>query len=648
MRSKTTGGGDQLQEPHGRLQTRLVAALLFVVLLPSLVGLYTTLELINARIQEQARYKIGTDLNLARALVQNEYSELKDKMIDLRRDLELPRAASDLVALERLIQSGTAKSLDIVLVTDAQGRVVARRAGAMTGDDVSGDFFVRRALRGQTLSGLQVISANRVRTEGIEERVKIAVVPSDNTYATETQVERRAMLVKAATPVHDARGKRCGALVVATLLNGNTHLVDAISAETRGDQVSLLIGPATVATTVRMADGRRALGTLISDAVGRRVLDAGRAFSGEARVWDHDSIAAYEPLKDIEGNIVGMLHVGTPTGPFVELRRNTIRGFGLIAFLTLGVALSIGAFGVHWTISPVQELAGVAQRMAAGDYSARAKTQRKDEIGLLCAEFNHMADQLQSQIDELNRLNQLKNEFIAVASHELRTPVTFIRSYIELINKGAYDDRPEELRERLAKIERNSVRLSSLLNDLLDLSKLERHELTIRHEELSVKALAEEVLGDVTQVASEKGLIVVSEFGDDELRVCGDEERLRRVFVNLLDNSVKFSKAGDTVRMRGSRRDDEDVEFVVEDTGAGMAEEDIPFIFSPFFQTEASIRRTHSGLGLGLSMAKNIIELHGGTIAVESRLGEGTRVTVALPSHKSAPVTESEASRQES
>ncbi|RJQ53014.1 MAG: HAMP domain-containing protein [Actinobacteria bacterium] len=614
------------------LHTRLLGALALLVLVPSIVGVLITLTAIDARIEEQAQYKIRTDLNLARAILERRQADLKDLLAELRRRIETEGLWGKPAIDALLERESAAGGLDVALVTDRGGRVLHRINSNLKGDSLAGDYFVRRAMSGRPVCGLDVASPGRLSIEGLRDRAAVGIIETPHSYLIDSRIERRGMLIKAATPVHDESGRMRGVLAVAVLVNRDSSLVDQVRSETRGDNTSILLGPVTIATNILTPEGKRALGTAVSEVVGRKVLDGGELYVGEALVGVREqySISAYEPIRDVKGEIAGILYVGTPMEPFDVLRRRTIAGFALIALSTLALTLVFGSAWILRAVRPIEDLASVAQRMGQGDFSARTETGRRDEVGVLCVEFNNMADKLQSQIEELGRLNELKSEFIAVASHELRTPLTFIRSYVELINKGAYDGQPEQLRERLEKIERNTMRLSSLLDDLLDLSKLERHELTIHAERLSMRRLIAELLSDVSAAARSKGLTLHTTLPDDPLPVKGDEERMRRVFVNLLDNSLKFSKAGDRIVVTG-RRADGKVEVRVEDTGAGIAEEDLPFVFSPFFQTEASIRRTHSGLGLGLSLSRNIIELHDGSIEIDSELGSGTAVVVRLP-----------------
>lgn len=613
------------------LHTKLISAFVLVVLIPSVVGMLVALNLIEARVTEQAEYKISTDLNLARNIFNDEQITLKDTAVELQRTARVLLNNGRMGDLRQLLVRAVVDDhFSIALVTDAKGRVIYRGNTSRRGDFIDGDFFVRRALAGQTTSGIQIASPAQLRMEGLTRQAVIRIVPTSRGYPVEKLAERRGMLIKVATPMVDSRGGMSGVLVAAILVNRDYEIVDRIRRESRGDSSTIFLGPVRIATNVERSAGARAVGTVISEPVGRTVLDGGRRFVGEAWVVNTPYISAYEPIRDVEQNIVGMIYVGTPQSPFLALKRRTIGAFGAIVLVALAVALSVGLFGAFRIAQPLEDLADAAQRIGRGDFTARAQVTRRDEVGVLCSEFNSMAEKLQSQIEELNRLSELKSEFIAIASHELRTPVTLIRSYVELINRGTYDASPQELKERLSKVERNTVRLSSLLNDLLDLSRLEHHELIIHREELSVRELLEDVLSDIAPTAELKELVVTKTIPDDLMHIYGDEERLRRVFFNLLDNSMKFTKAGDHIRI-SAKPVDRRVEVHVEDSGAGIAAEDLPFVFSPFFQTEASIHRTHSGLGLGLSLAKNIIELHGGTISIESELGKGTTATVRLP-----------------
>ena len=233
--------------------------------------------------------------------------------------------------------------------------------------------------------------------------------------------------------------------------------------------------------------------------------------------------------------------------------------------------------------------------------------------------------------DELRRLDQLKSEFLSMVSHELRTPLTAIIGYSRLLLRETHGALTPKQMEQQEAIFRSAQRLADLINDLLDVSRLEAGRVELAPRAVDVRQTVQQVIGVVTPAARAKDIRVVPTFPPDLPAVHADPTRLQQIFVNLVGNAVKFTGTGGTVQITAGRHG-RSVWIAVEDTGVGIAQSELPRIWDLFYQVESPLRRRHGGSGLGLTMVRRLVELHGGVVRAESD-GEncGSRFTVTLP-----------------
>lgn len=250
---------------------------------------------------------------------------------------------------------------------------------------------------------------------------------------------------------------------------------------------------------------------------------------------------------------------------------------------------------------------------------------------LVVISLNHMrVSVLRAKLDETRALNRLKTEFLARTSHELKTPLTPLIMQLQLLQKGRFGKLSRAQLESLSMVERNITRLAKLINDILYYSKSSAGRIKLSRERVSLNKLVSGALETMETRVKEKGLQVSFVQG----RIPGveaDPERITQVLINLLDNAVKFSEEGGRLWVETSREEGK-VVFSVRDEGVGISGEDLPRLFQPFTQLSRLSTRKHGGTGIGLSISKSLVELHGGKIWAESEgLGHGTSFYFSLP-----------------
>jgi signal transduction histidine kinase len=309
-----------------------------------------------------------------------------------------------------------------------------------------------------------------------------------------------------------------------------------------------------------------------------------------------------------------------------ENSRNLFIG---VAAGAIALALLLG-FVLSWSvIGPIQRIDSRLAAIASGDFSGHVDVTNRDELGALAENVNQMNDELRRLYRELETASQHKSDFLANMSHELRTPLNAIIGFSQVLRDGMVGDVNEKQAEYLDDILSSGNHLLSLINDVLDLSKVEAGQVELELAPFSLQDALERGVAMVRERATRDGVQVTLAANPDVDVVAGDERRIRQVIFNLLTNAVKFTPPGGSVDVRAKQVNGE-VCVSVADTGCGIAGEDLRRIFEEFQQTEAGIEQGE-GTGLGLALSKRLVELHGGRIWVDSELGRGSTFVFTLP-----------------
>ncbi len=308
----------------------------------------------------------------------------------------------------------------------------------------------------------------------------------------------------------------------------------------------------------------------------------------------------------------------------------------LLTGLVILVGIGVTVFLVKVIAGPIKELAEAAKQIAEGDLHSHVDIKSRDEIGDLAASFNRMAEAIQQREGELRQINaqlesasQHKSQFLANMSHELRTPLNAILGFSGiLLNESIGEITSAERQEFLTNIRTSGRHLLGLINEVLDLSKIEAGKMDIKRETFSLPDVLEAVRQTVEPMATEKGIAVAVTIDPKLSTLTADEVKFKQILINLMGNAIKFTPPAGYVRVEAQARDDW-AEFAVTDNGIGIKPEDRDRIFQEFESVEMPGRR--SGTGLGLALAKRFVELHGGKIWLESQVGKGSTFTFVLP-----------------
>lgn len=354
------------------------------------------------------------------------------------------------------------------------------------------------------------------------------------------------------------------------------------------------------------------------------------AIDGSPTTWNGKNdetnepvMASSSPLKDPSGEVIGILRYVTSLR---EVNNAIAMIFAISMFFITIIILIMMAMSLLFSksiINPINEINGVAQKMAEGQFTQRIEKHYNDEIGELADTLNYMAGEI---VESAN----LKNEFISSISHELRTPLTSIKGWSETILSGDLEDK-DETKMGLNIIVKETTRLSQMVEELLDFSKMESGRIVLHLEEVNIEEELDEIYS-ITKARASKDRVnlIYNRPEKGELPdVMADRNRLKQVFINVIDNAIKFTEEEKSVYM-DVEVGDEAITVIIRDEGIGIPAEEIEHISEKFYKGKSK----KSGSGIGLAISDEIMNLHKGELKIESKDGEGTQVTIKIPINK--------------
>ncbi len=414
-----------------------------------------------------------------------------------------------------------------------------------------------------------------------------------------------------------------GAVLAAYLFNNDFTLVDRIKAVAGIDTVTIFFGDLRVSTNVMTAEGKRAVGTRVSQEVFDVVLTQGRDYVGRAFVVNDWFITRYEPLRDFQGQVVGSLYVGARESAFQALVHTFNNRVALIALFCIVLAGVVAVPIARLITQPIAELVAANRRLAGGDMAVRVQPYGSGELAMLGHSFNKMAETLHQAQQELLHKERLASmgQLAAGVAHEINNPLGTILLFADILYKEM--DEADPRREDLKLIVDEAVRCKNIVADLLNFSRQQE----VLAQETAVSDLLNQTIDTVRRQPDFEQVDIVCDFEPDLPSIQADPAQLQQVFINLLQNAAEAMAGEGTITLSARLTDNQQVEIKVADTGCGIPPEHLGKLFTPFFTTKA----LGKGTGLGLSIVYGIIKMHRGQIGVQSQVGEGTTFTITLP-----------------
>ena len=528
--------------------------------------------------------------------------------------------------------------LDFVAFVDEGGRVVLNGGSLRPGAVLP--------LRGALESG-----------RGASVRSGYAVLPADVFAEDGTAIgqrltvggeQRDAMVLFALERLDGEWSREAEWLVAGVVLNGAHELVDGIqhtifpSDMYKGKPVgtaTIFLGPVRIATTVQREDGGRAIGTLVSAEVAEQVLTRGEPWTGPAVVLGNRYVSRYDPIRNLEGMVIGMLYIGELEQIYDDIARHTLWTSLSVLLSILVVALILAFVFLARIVGQISALDRATKAFAGGDYSARAHIQTGDEIGNVARSFNQMAaiiesDRLQimRQKDEIESANRGYMGMLSFATHEFRNSIGSALLNSQLLKEGSFGELEGDVFEGVEIIEKSLRYMSDISDNFLQLSRIERGELNVTKAHVNLRdAVIAPLLEDKTGPLKTRRM-TLEDAVPEGFAVHADPSLMRVVFENLLSNAIKYGSEGGRIRIDADSRDGY-AEVSVWNEGPAIPRDQLDTLFEKFRRFDSDTLSSKRGAGLGLFLVKHVVERHGGEVGVESTEGQGTRFIIRLPAH---------------
>lgn len=337
---------------------------------------------------------------------------------------------------------------------------------------------------------------------------------------------------------------------------------------------------------------------------------------GNVSYYDYKVMALSTPIES-DGKVIGVMRLVVSLEAVDKGISNIIVFFLIISITVLIFSILVSTILAKNIVVPIKKLTIVAEEMAGGDLGVRSDTNSKDEIGKLAKTLDYMAEEIQKR-------EQLKNEFISSISHELRTPLTAIKGWVITLDDSQTDK--DTLKMGLNIIEKETDRLVNMVEELLDFSRLSSGKMTLNKKEVSIKAISDYIDVYMSARARRENKRLNINLDSENKKIYVDIDRIKQVLINFLDNAFKFTEAEGTISISFSSVEGS-LKIIVQDDGCGISEEDLPRVKEKFYKG----KNAKSKNGIGLSICDEIVKLHDGEIFIESEEGKGTLVTVILP-----------------
>jgi two-component system NtrC family sensor kinase len=644
------------------LRVKFILSFFLVIIAGGVVTLFFGTRLEHRTIISMAQDKVKHDLDSAWMVYNEKLKDIEDivsmsSKMSFIKNAFLKHDFNNIKSSLKKIKSEY--KFDILTIIDAEGLVLLRTSETgIKGDDQSNDPLIKKALEGKTVKAAEIISRNELLKEGkdIADRAHMTVIKTAKAAPLSYKVEENGMVLKAASPIIDENQNVIGVLYGAILLNRNYEIVDQVKdivfkgEKYKGREigtVTIFQHDLRISTNVMDKDGLRAIGTSVSQEVKNAVLIEGNHWIDRAFVVDDWYITAYEPIKNYQGSIIGILYVGMLEKPYIDLRNNVMLTFTIMAAIFVIILLGILFFITSTIIKPLNSMVIATNKIAQGDLDHKVNIDQGDELGQLAKSFNKMTKNLniankklvqwgktlEKRVEERSKkLKDMQDTLVqsekmaslgrlaAGIAHEINNPLTSILINSHLIREKT--DSKSPIFENLNLITEETERCSNIVKGLLDFSRLNPQEKQFA----DINDVITTTLNILKNQAAFQNTHITTFLSNNLPPLEIDKDKIKQVFLNLMINSAEAMPDGGQLTVRSMLSEDNKyikVEFA--DTGIGIPEKYLNKLFDPFFTTKSG------GTGLGLAISFGIINQHKGNIKVKSKPSQGSTFTISLP-----------------
>ncbi len=631
------------------IATRLSINLVIIITLTGLLFTIVGVETISSLTVAEAEDRVRNDLNTARLIYQEKLNQVSQatEFTAGRTFIEkiFLEDVIDQVYVSELERFKSNENLDILNFTDSRGTVLLRiNNPGQKGDDQSSQALIQAVLRTKApAQGTLIVPLKDLLSESLllAEQAHFVFIDTPMAIARAETEETSGMLIMAAMPVLGDQGNLIGIVYAGKLLNRNYEIVDEVKQTVFQEAIykGRDIGSATIfqkdvriSTNVLNDDGSRAIGTRIAADVFEKVVIQGQQWVGRAYVVNDWYISAYEPIRDFNNKIVGIMYVGILEQKYTDIKNRGTLIFSGITLTGVVLAILVALLISRGISSSITNLVSASKQLANGNLETKVTKTSNDELGDLADTFNSMASALRDRDEKLKEYAKKKimeserlaliGQLSANVAHELNNPLQGIVTYSYLLlEDGAFT---EDARASLQKIIIQANRCRDIIRGLLDFSRQKKPDKTL----CNINTLLQGCVSLVEKHAIFQNVSITWNLQDDLPSVILDPSQVERVFLNLVINAAEAMDGNGRLTLTTKFiRKKKIVEIKIQDTGHGISQENINKIFDPFFTT----KETGHGVGLGLAISYGIVKEHKGNLYVESELEKGTTFTLTLP-----------------
>lgn len=628
--------------------SRIVLNSLLVITIISAFFIVVGIYLINNRIGTEAQERVNDGLNSAWEIYQSKLNHVSDvvQLTAGRPSVAQAVLTGDKqIATAELLPVEAVEHLDAFILTDASGKVVLRTNNpGVYGDDLTHNDLIAAVMSQEVpLAATGILSAEDIQKETtlLVERADIQYVDPTLAEGTTGTELSSGMFLEAAAPIFNSQGDLIGILLGASILNKNYEIVDDVKQTVfQGEKyngqdigvATIFLNDVRISTNVMNTDGTRAIGTRVSTDVYNRVILKGESYIGRAYGVNNWYLTAYEPIRNIDNQIVGILGVGILEQKYTDIKNQTILAFLIIALLGALASMLLSYVISRRITSHVQTLVSASREVTKGNLDIKIKAISKDEFGELATTFNSMASALKERderLKEFTRNKIMESERLALigqlsanVAHELNNPLQGIVTYSHLLLEETPAENPSI--DLLQKIVIQANRCRDIIRGLLDFSRQRKPDKTL----CDVNNVLKGCVALLENQAIFHNIQLIYNLDGELPKAIIDPSQIERVFMNIIINAAEAMNGSGQLKI--ATRSDPDRQYIeveLADTGPGIAKENLEKIFDPFFTT----KDTGHGVGLGLAISYGIIKEHAGTITVESEVGRGTTFIIRLP-----------------
>lgn len=631
------------------LRNKITFGSIMIILLSYIVVAVVVSIYMNKVFISQVQTRVRHDLFSAHKIY-DDYIERVEQIllaVSIRRRIEAPLEKELEGDLGNVFQSIYINSgLDILTLVDVNGKVLYRAHNpGSKGDDVSDMPVIDKVLKQwKPVRGTVVFSAERLAGEGkqISERASIQLMPTPKARPSSKKTEDRGMFIAAAVPfISLNNGEKLGIMLGGYLLNRNNEIVDNIREEVFQDLIyeqkdagtaTIFFDDLRISTNVMLNNHERAIGSRLSEEVYSYVIQNGNIWSDRAFVVSDWYITSYEPIRDIDGQIIGSLYVGVLEAPYKQPQKILLLFIlGMLCFTALSAFL-LTFFYMKRMMRPIDNIVLMSKKLMQGDHSARCMIRPAGEMGLLCSTIDQMADAFEKYEKNLQKETQLQigqseklaaiGRLAAGIAHEINNPLTSILNFAHLVKEKKTND-AEDLRDLNVIIDETN-RVRKIVRELLDFAR----QSPAKMESIDMNKVLQQLVSLIIKQKEFRQIRFIEHYDEKLGIVYADKNQIQQVFLNLLLNSAESIAQEGTITIISRHKPDHCI-ISITDTGCGIRSEDVSKIFDPFYTTKP----VGKGTGLGLSVSYGIVKQYKGEIHCDSREGEGTTFSVTIPYH---------------